>query len=103
MIDKEDIISILPHILYIFKENGKKIDLYYIGGEIEKNHTRFTIDKKYKVQESFYAENRDDKREPVWICCSDDKDNLCQINLKNFSPYKLKEHRDIKLNKILGV
>lgn len=91
--------DILPHIRYIGAPNSKISEMYYIGGETEENDKMLTINKKYKVYQVLYAENREDKRKLVWVCRDDEsRGKVCQIDRKNFSPYPPEKRRDIKLN-----
>ena len=93
---------VFPHIRYIWEPNSKSTEMYYLGGENEDNDKRLTIGNRYRVSQSFYAENEDQKRVKVWVCNDDeDKGKLCRINRKNFSIKPIDQLRDSKLEKIL--
>lgn len=90
----------LPHIRYISglmpSDGQPKIsELYYLGGEVNKN---LTIGQKYKLRQLLYAEKREDKRVKVWVC-NDNEDKIIQINYNNFGGFS--DLRDSKIEKII--
>lgn len=92
-----------PHIKYISEiQSSSKEDrtLYYLGGEIEENHIRLTVGKKYELRTASYSSNSDVERVSVWICSDDEnKGKVCQVNTKNFGTFA--ELRNNKIEKIL--
>lgn len=87
----------LPHIRYLSGDTNspKTTELYYLGGEINKN---LTIGQKYKLRQLLYAEKREDKRVKVWVC-NDNDDKIIQINFNKFGDFS--DLRDSKIKKII--
>jgi len=91
-----------PHIKYIWENNDKSTEMYYLGGDIQEVDKRLTIGNRYRVSQSFYSENKNDKRVKVWVCNDDEnKGKMCRINISNFSIHPINKLRDNKLEKIL--
>lgn len=94
---------IFPHVKYLpdvldnlenFKEN-----LFYFGGEPDKNHSRLTVGKQYNPYTVMYAENYSMERIRVYVCTGDDKSKL-RVDIKNFGT--VSDLRDRKINAILN-
>lgn len=99
-----------PHIRYIAEiqsKSKKERTLYYLGGELEENHSRLTIGKIYEIRSASYSPSSDVERVSVWICYDDEdkgtfskSGGICRIDLNNFGTYA--DLRDRKINKILN-
>ena len=96
MSDFENIV--FPHIMYIPGPEAQKakIGLFYMGGEPDENSI-LIVGKSYNIYNSWYAPNRETKREYVWYVKEDRK--IYNVDPKNFGT--IADLRERRINQIL--